>query len=154
MSVTPLKTEEMYKIRFHLAPGQNFMKWQVTQVMSTTAYNADKVENKVEYLDPDEGTLAMFGCRLRNQKGTATKINGGANKSVCAWIECERWELSPDIMPLTFMDRRLHYNPRVEPCWTDENGSDMDNTMHDLLITKGRSVYAIDVDPIDSVFNK
>jgi len=26
--------------------------------------------------------------------------------------------------------------------------------MHDLLITNGRSVYAIDVDPIDSVFNK
>ena len=144
----------MYKIRFHLAPGQNFMKWQVTQVMSTPAYGGDKVENKVDYLDPDEGTLAMFGCRLRNQKGTANKINGGANKSVCAWIECERWELSPDIMPLTFMDRRLHYNPRVEPHWTDENGSDMDNTMHDLLITNGRSVYAIDVAPIDSVFNK
>ena len=144
----------MYKIRFHLAPGQNFMKWQVTQVMSTPSYSADKVKNRVEYLDPDEGTLAMFGCRLRNQKGTAKKINGGANKTVCAWIECERWELSHDFIPVTFMDRSLHYNPRVEPHWTDESGSDMDNTMHDLLITKGRSVYAIDVDPIDSVFNK
>lgn len=130
------------------------MKWQVTQVMSTPAYGAGKVENKVDYFDPNEGTLAMFGCRLRNQKGAANKINGGANKTVCAWIECERFEVSHDFIPVTFMDRSLNYNPRVEPHWTDESGSDMDDTMHELLITKGRSVYAIDVDPIDSVFNK
>lgn len=106
------------KLRFHLAKGANFMKWQLT----TTA------GNKV-YRDPQTFQCFQVG-KLKNQKGTATKIHQGANKTVCAWIE-----YSSD--PLSFKTgmtkevisnfKKVYYNPRKLPYWHDEAGNNLDN---------------------------
>ena len=68
----------MYKVRFHLGRGKHFMQWQI---------KSD--ENVVSYVDPLDNQLAMLGCRLSLQPSAAQKIHDGANKTVCAWIECE-----------------------------------------------------------------
>ena len=72
--------ERIYQVRFHLAKGENFMKWQVK----------DLSNGEVNYYDPSEYQLVMYDSVLKNQKTTAKKINCGANKTVCAWIRAGR----------------------------------------------------------------
>jgi hypothetical protein len=148
----------MYKIRFHLAEGKNFLKWQVTHYQlakPTPAYpTGDIVKYKskeVTYVDPEKHTLVMRNCKLRNQVGTAKKIHDGANKSVCAWIDCESVDISDNPIPTTFMDWQLRYNPRHHPHWRDAGGNQRDNEEFPLLLTNGRDVYVVDVDPIDEL---
>ena len=52
----------MVKVRFHLAKGENYMKWQVKDA------NGD-----VQYLEPEQVSIKMYGCKLINQRGTAEK---------------------------------------------------------------------------------
>lgn len=66
------------QVRFHLGAGKNFMKWQV------------KEDGRVSYFDPETTNLVLINAKLRNQIETAKKINQGANKTVCAWVECDR----------------------------------------------------------------
>ena len=74
----------MYKVRFHLGAGENFMKWQVKSPDGT-----------VKFYKPEEVGILMTGCFLRNQKGTAEKIHAGANKTVCAWVEAQLVSVVP-----------------------------------------------------------
>jgi hypothetical protein len=60
----------MYKVRFHLARGENFRKWQVLH------------NGKREYYDPESVSLVMEGCRLHNNPRVARIIN--AQRSQCA----------------------------------------------------------------------
>ncbi len=46
------------KVRFHLAKGENFMKWQVTS------------PSGVAYYDPEHFHITMRNCKLRNRKST------------------------------------------------------------------------------------
>ena len=48
----------MYKVRFHLGRGKNFMKWQVKYL--GTEYGGD---DKVSYVTPQDNQLAMLGCK-------------------------------------------------------------------------------------------
>lgn len=121
----------MYKVRFHLAQGENFMKWQVKNVRT----------GDVEYLEPEKYTIAMHVCKLRNQKATAEKINEGANKTVCAWIECEKVLITKREIPESPIDWELRFDPRIKPQWTDGSGEgDYDNQEFDFLWTKGRKI--------------
>ena len=114
----------MYKVRFHLAKGPNFMHWQVKSC-----------EGEVQYFDPDKFSLQMYECVLKSAKATATKINQGANKSVCAWIECE------DFVAVFKKDMDLfdiiRYNPRKAPHWCDEHGDDIDDTFVFTVYSQG-----------------
>ena len=120
----------MYKVRFNLGRGKNYMKWKITYPSGA-----------VRYYEPDAVTLYMFSCRLRNQKGAAKKIFDGANKTVCAWIECQDLEISKDVRP----NHREHhepimYNPRKQPYWTFK-GDNADGMKFDTINTIGRKLY-------------
>lgn len=113
------------QVRFHLAAGENFMKWQV------------KEGGRVSYYDPETTNLVLFNARLRNQVGTAKKINEGANKTVCAWVECDRIELT---------EKPVHreavlYNPRVAPHWRDGNHNNIDGVAFEKLVSVNRTLY-------------
>ena len=126
----------MYKVRFHLGKGEHFMHWQVHNL----------IEDTIQYVDPQQHGLLMFGCKLRNQKGGAQKIHDGANKSVVAWIDCEYVNLNALRINTNKTDyEHLRYNPRIAPNWTssEQIGIDMDNTEHGLLVTMGRDVLKI-----------
>ena len=131
-SATPLKTEAMYKVRFHLARGANFMKWQLTDP------NGDK-----QYFNPEHKSIAMFGCRLRVQPSTAQKIHDGANKSVCAWIECEHTQVVDKPIVMTIFDTRISFNPKRSVHWMTEEGEIKDGEFMPLIVTNERELFII-----------
>jgi hypothetical protein len=121
----------MFKVRFNLGRGENYLKWQV------------KMPNKeVAYFNPEEVSIMMVNAKLVNNKPTSKKIYEGANKSVCAWIEAEyvsvegvrSFELS------THKDKQVRYNPRVYPSWI-QGDNDVDGETYRKLVTSGRNVY-------------
>ena len=118
----------MNKVRFHLATGENYMKWQVRSGDSVT------------YYDPHEVSLRMTGCRLRNQRGTAERINAGENKTVCAWVECESVQVLPPTPARSIIDV-VRYNPRKFPHWFNLALEDIDNHSFDALVTDSRLIY-------------
>lgn len=126
----------MYKVRFHLGRGEHYKKWQIR--------NSDN--SAVTYYDPEKYCFLMYGCKLINKKKIAEKIHCGSNKSVCAWIECGRLEvieeqhfnftISPDqYCPIAF-------NPKIKPFWKNENGKNIDNSEHDILITYKKDIFS------------
>jgi hypothetical protein len=115
-----------FKVRFHLASGENYKKWQV------------KVGSDITYYDPESTSIVMKVCRLRNSKKIAMQINKGANKTVCAWIECEYLEIQKTSENNS--SSSITYNPRIQPNWV-ENGKDVDNETYQILYTNGRGVY-------------
>ena len=129
----------MFRVRFHLGAGKHFMHWQVT----------NKVTNEVTYYDPAVTSLELFSATLRNQPATARKIHEGANKSVCAWIDCasilvvsagreivQACEESLDRLGLPC----VRFNPRVAPNWVDDAGQNIDGAKFSQLSTIGRRV--------------
>lgn len=125
----------MYKVRFHLGRGDNFMKWQVRSIDG----------NAVEYYRPEKEQIAMFNAKLRVQLGTSTKIHEGACKTVCAWIECEDFQVigQSDLIKKCESDFYVRFNPRHNPNWTDTNGNIMNDDTFDVLVTEDRSIFAL-----------
>lgn len=123
-----IRGKSMYKVRFHLAPGENFMKWQVRSP-----------DGSRKYYDPDKFSLRMRGCRLHNSRKTAERIHRGGSKTVCAWISCE-----------SLVVRRrgrasglaVRYNPRVKPYWHSADGENLDSRTFRIMSTCGKAVYA------------
>lgn len=113
------------KVRFHFAAGENFMKWQV------------KEGDHVSYYDPETTNLVLINAKLRNQVGTAKKINEGANKTVCAWVECDRVELAKKPVHREV----ILYNPRIAPHWRDINNNNIDGLEFDKLVSVNRTLY-------------
>lgn len=127
--------ERKYQVRFHLAKGENFMKWQVK----------DLSNGEVNYYDPSEYQLVMYDCVLKNQKTTAKKINCGANKTVCAWIRAGRVVIRSLARQSEYpysLIYEVSYNPRVNPFWTNYDGIDVDNTEYGEVMSVGRKLFA------------
>lgn len=121
-----------YTVRFHLAKGVNFMKWQVKHIAT----------GQVSYYCPSKVELRLFNCKLRNQSGTAKKINEGANKTVCAWIDCDSILIkSCSDDPYFKFTEEYKYDPKRFPYWVDSNKVNRDNTEHKELYTLGRCIY-------------
>ncbi len=122
-------SKNKYTIRFNLGAGENFMKWRIVSP-----------SGQVQYLEPNDVTLYMEDCKLVNQKATAVKINEGANKSVCAWVEAKNVVVYHK-MPSDFVEggAKVSYNPRVTPNWV-MNGENVDKQKVGNLITNGRSI--------------
>jgi hypothetical protein len=117
------------KVRFHLARGQNYMRWQVKQ------------GDSVQYYDPEDVILEMHEATLRNQRKTAERIMDGENKTVCAWVECESIRVNPcvpDTYPL--VKDFAHYNPRRRPYWHDSKKNNLDNSKYKALATYGKLI--------------
>lgn len=122
----------MYKIRFNLGRGCNYKKWKVENTET----------GEVQYVDPDKNSLFIENCKLRNQRGTAEKIHGGANKTVCAWVEARDVEVYEivDLNQLSLAGE-LFYNPRVLPYWHDVQGKCVDGNLYQQLVTLGKRVF-------------
>ena len=107
-----------YRLRYHLAKGPNFMKWQVR----------NKKLNLVDYFDPDTFVYTCKNGKLNNSSRTAQKIHDGDNKTVCSWISYEDmgsynvtcYKLNNSVGGLT----RISYNPRIQPNWIKYDSPD------------------------------
>ena len=122
-----------YRVRFHLAKGDNYMKWQVF----------DRQDNEKSYFDPDFKSILMKNCELGNQPATARKIYNGDNKTVCAWITCDDYQVvdndrfKMDTHALT----HYKYNPKKNPHWFTDTHDNRDGLKLDTMITQDRAVY-------------
>lgn len=140
----------MYKVRFHLAKGKNYMKWQITGTNESPTIINNKI---VFYVDPEEVCLYMLNSKLVNHDSTAKKINCGANKSVCAWIECENLMIhryNDDLgksacdyicEKIANNNPELFYNPRKVPYWVGHNGINMDGQEGLTIFTTKRRLF-------------
>jgi len=128
------RMSRMVKVRFHLARGANFKTWQVID------------NGVVRYYDPDAVCLRMFGCRLKNRRRVADKIFAGEDKTVCAWIDCERVEVG-DSSSLETRDNQniLSFNPKVVPYWVrdGECAENLDGMVFSEIISRGRRLIVI-----------
>ena len=119
-----------YKVRFHLAKGDNFMKWQVFDLQTGTK----------DYFDPDSRYIIMRDCVLGNQPATAKKIFDGDNKTVCAWVACEEVSVVDSSPSLRNMSRFM-YNPRKNPHWCTDTINNADKLKFKTMVTNKRRVY-------------
>lgn len=95
----------------------------------------------MEYYEPEDVVLVMENCKLRNQPTTAKRIFDGADKTVCAWIECDSVTIVPKAdAPVDHVVGYLNYNPRHNPYWTVNFGAKADGKVFDHLITQGKRV--------------
>jgi len=115
------------KVRFNLGAGDNYMKWKVSD------------EKSVEYIDPHKSSLSLVNCRLVNRPKSAEKIHQGANKFVCAWIECDWTKQIPIQNPNTM--EQIFYNPKIRPHWHDKYGNNIDGKFYSRIITIGEKVF-------------
>ena len=119
--------KDKYQVRFNLGKGKNFMKWKVSYPSGTA-----------RYYEPSEVLIIMNGCKLVNHKGTAKKIFDGANKTVCAWVECDGVKVIDKVVTYSNA-RQVCYNPRVTPHWVLDNEV-VDKGEFEELFTVGKSV--------------
>ena len=132
----------MYKVRFHLGRGKNFMKWQVTSNLNTG--DGTGAKHVVSYVNPQENQLAMLGCKLSLQPTAAQKIHDGANKTVCAWIECEAVQvLEVNRLKPNEQDYRIKFNPRQSPNWTDGYNNIISGNEYEILFTNDRTLWVV-----------
>lgn len=132
----------MYKVRFHLGRGKNFMKWQVTSNLNTG--DGTGAKHVVSYVNPQENQLAMLGCKLSLQPTAAQKIHDGANKTVCAWIECESVQvLEVNRLKPNEQDYRIKFNPRQSPNWTDGYNNIISGNEYEILFTNDRTLWVV-----------
>lgn len=117
----------MYRIRFNLGRGPKYKKWKVT--------SPDKT---YQYYDPNEISFILINAKLKNNISTSQKIFNGANKRVCAWIECENIKINYDDLK----GDEIKYNPRVQPYWEKSN-INIDNMEFDYLFTQKNKIYQI-----------
>jgi hypothetical protein len=121
-----------FKVRFHLARGDNYMKWQVF----------DLKHNTKEYYEPDTYSLVMRGCRLGNQPSTSKKIFEGADKTVCAWVSCDSVRAYEDAAPpKLYKLTQYKYNPRKNPHWFTDANKNVDGLPLISMVTHKRNIY-------------
>jgi hypothetical protein len=132
----------MYKVRFHLGRGKNFMKWQVTSNLNTG--DGTGAKHVVSYINPQDNQLAMLGCKLSLQPTAAKKIHDGANKTVSAWIECEAVQvLEVNRLKPNEQDYRIKFNPRQSPNWTDGYNNIVSGNEYEILFTNDRTLWVV-----------
>jgi hypothetical protein len=123
----------MYKVRFHLAKGANYLKWQVRQGRT------------VVYVDPSKDSLEMVKCKLVNKVNKAKKVHAAGVKDVAGWVECERIMINNE-NPIDNLEK-LFYNPIRDPHWRRESDSGeftWDSSEYETLITSGKQVYVLE----------
>jgi len=110
------------------------MKWQVKSDDGT-----------VEYFRPEERQLAMFNSKLRVQLGTSNKIHEGACKTVCAWIECEDFQVlgKSDLIKKNLGDFSVRFNARVNPNWGDPGNNRSNEEEFHLIMSEDRSLFVV-----------
>ena len=86
----------------------------------------------------------MLGCKLSLQPTAAKKIHDGANKTVCAWIECEAVQvLEVNRLKPNEQDYRIKFNPRQSPNWTDGYNNIVSGNEYEILFTNDRTLWVV-----------
>lgn len=109
------------------------MKWQVKSIDG----------NVIEYHEPEKRQIAIFNAKLKVQLGTSNKIHEGACKTVCAWIECDDFQVlgQPDFIKPNVNDFYVRFNPRNNPNWVDSQSNIVNDERYDLIVTQDRSLF-------------
>ena len=102
------------------------MKWKI--------YSKDFVM----YLDPEENSMILYGCKLINKENISKRIYNGENKIVCAWIECQHFVVYNYKFVPNF--EKISFNPRIYPHWM-YNREIVDDRFFEILTTSGRNIY-------------
>jgi len=124
-----------YKLRFNLGAGKNYKKWKITSPIGDA-----------KYVIPEDVTIVMAGCKLVNQKGTAIKIHEGANKTVCAWVECDSVVVYHKMSESDIIvGGSVCYNPKITPNWVHFE-KNADKLQFSNLVTKDNMIYVLDID--------
>ena len=120
------------KVRFNLGRGKNYMKWKV-----------EHQDKRVEYLDPNAIQLTMHGCKLKNNPKTAERIHQGQNKTVCAWVLCDRIEVTNgSLRSSQSPDSWVYYNPKNFPNWVFQ-GQNADGFHFSTIRSFGNKLHVI-----------
>lgn len=124
----------MFKIRFHLKNGKNFLNWQITNIETGVK----------QYVDPELHDLVMGDCKLHNRKGVANSIFKGGEKNVCAWIVCTAYTTRPRTAP-EGRSQAIRYNPRDCIHWhlESDTGTNLDNARFKQIVSSGRKLFSI-----------
>lgn len=133
------KNKRKYRVRFHLAKGKHYKHWQVT----------NKNTKHVSYYDPQEYSMELLNCKLGNHPSTAKKIFDGSHKTVCAWVDCEDYQMFYPAMAEKVIDyftttgdfQKYAYNPRKHPHWVDESYNNVDKMEVNRLVTLKSNLY-------------
>lgn len=120
--------QRLFKVRFNLGRGKNYLKWKV------------EGPEGISYYSPDEVQIVMHGCQLKNQKKTAEKILEGAHKTVCAWVRCSAVDIHQSGTVTWENLIHLKYNPRVLPHWFINEGENVDGIVVEKVISVGRKL--------------
>lgn len=120
----------MYRVRFNLGRGSNYLKWKILNTKT----------KEVQYLDPSKTKMILYNAKLCNNKTAAERIYKGHSKYVCAWIECEDIDFNGKFV--TYESDGLFYDPKYRPYWSDNSSNDIDNKVYDKIYLTYRSVYA------------
>lgn len=120
----------MFKVRLNLERGDYYRFWQV------------RSDNTVNYYHPSDTFLEMVNCQLENNANVARKINAGANKTVCSWIQCDSVVAYDNIAAISQNKcLPIFYNPRVFPYWVDIAQNNIDKSYHQKIVTVGTRAY-------------
>jgi|LakMenEpi03Aug12_release.lakeMendotaPanAssembly.Ray.scaffolds.fasta_scaffold61293_2 hypothetical protein len=132
----------MIKVRFHLGRGENYKHWQIVEFPN------------VKYFDPNENNLILTNCLLKNNKNVAEKIYKGENKTVCAWILCEKVDIVLNSNFNKKKYKKISYNPKKFPYWinlsenellqTFDDNRSIDNYKFSEIRSIGKTLYAIE----------
>jgi hypothetical protein len=123
----------MYNVRFHLAKGKNYMKWQVRN------------GKNVRYYDPSHCQLELINCKLINKVNKAKKINAAGVKDVAGWVSCEYVAINHNLTVDNL--EKLYYNPIKDIHWRRESDAcefAWDNSEYATLVTNGKQVYILE----------
>lgn len=117
----------MYKIRFNLARGKYYRHWQI------------KKDKEVLYFNPLNCSLQFYNCILKSYTGTAEKIFEGGNRKPCAWLVCEKFEVTDNNSQPK--EKEILFNPKLAPYWRDSNQKNIDNTEYKKIVSIGSKLY-------------
>ena len=121
------------KIRYNLGRGSNYRKWKIS-------YNDSKGKRVHIYLYEDV-TLTLVRPRLLNNRTRAEAIFNGANKSVCAWIECEDILIGGQKTKDNLAS--LEYNPKKTPYWVAGGNTNVDGKVFNKILVKDKKLFII-----------
>jgi hypothetical protein len=127
----------MFRVRFHLGAGKNYMHWQIKDMQT----------KEVFYRDPKNSQLELIGCRLVNNTSKAKKVFAAGKKDVCGWVECEEIICHSGGKYLAYFLERLHFNPILNPNWrreSDDGDYVWDNAHFNSLLTDGKTLRVLE----------
>jgi hypothetical protein len=117
------------RVKFHLGAGKYKGWWQI------------KNNEEVLYVNPVNQSIWMKSCKLRIQPSMANKIFGGANRSVCGWIDCEEYKIINKNREEVEESKRIFFNPKKNPNWIDVKFDIINNQIFSQLQTNYFNLY-------------